>query len=305
MFYLAKPLFNKIIFCISCICILLRINCIAQNKNIESDLMEIIRPFKGKVGVAIKHLKTNEQININAYDKYPMQSVYKLPLAMAVFNQIDMGKWDLDQKMNLKKSDLLPNTHSPLKEKYPNGNPTITLREIIEKTVAESDNNGCDYLFRLLGGCKKANSFVKKFQNSGINIVFTEEEMHKDTAAQYSNFAQPIALNNLISEFYKGKILSKKSTKALWSILVKTITAPNRIKGQLPKDIVVGHKSGWSGGDDRGFTNAINDTGIVILPNGDAFAITILIANTVEKSTTSDKLAAKITRLAFDHFNKI
>ncbi len=276
-------------------------NCLGQNPNIESDLLKLIKPFKGKVGISITNINTNEKISINGNEKFPMQSVYKFPLAIAVFDQIDKGNLKLDQKMTLDKSDLLPNTHSPLRQKYPQGT-DITLKEIIEKTVSESDNNGCDYLFRLLGGCKKVNTFIKKHVASGINIVFTEEEMHKDSTTQYTNYAQPAALNTLLVKFYTGKILSKNSKASLWEMLTETKTAPNRIKGLLPKGTLVGHKSGWSGGDDRGFTNAINDVGIVILPNGTAFAITILISDTFEKSEKSDELSSKISKIAFDHF---
>lgn len=279
-------------------------SCSAQNLNIETDLLNLIRPFNGKVGVSILNLKTNEKISINGNEKFPMQSVYKFPLAIAVFDQIDKGKLKLDQKMNLKKSDLLPETHSPLREKYPNGNSSITLKEILEKTVSESDNNGCDFQFRLLGGCKVVDNFVKTLGINNINIVGTEDEMHKDTVMQYKNYATPEAMTVLLDQFYNQKTLSKSSTDALWKMLTETISAPNRIKAGLPKGIIYGHKSGWSGGDDRGFTNAINDAGIFILPNGDAVAITIFISNTPEKSVKSDELAAKITKLAYEHFLK-
>jgi beta-lactamase class A len=277
-------------------------SCSAQNPNIETDLLNLVRPFKGKVGISVLNLKTNEKISINGNEKFPMQSVYKFPLAIAVFDQIDKGKLKLDQKMELKKSDLLPNTHSPLREKYPNGNPSITLKEILEKTVSESDNNGCDFQFRLLGGCKVVNDFVKTLEINNINIVGTEEEMHKDTVVQYKNYATPEAMTTLLAQFYNQKTLSKSSTEALWKMLTETISAPNRIKAGLPKGTVYGHKSGWSGGDDRGFTNAINDAGIFILPNGDAVAITIFISDTPEKSVKSDELAAKLSKLAYEHF---
>jgi beta-lactamase class A len=277
-------------------------SCSAQNPNIETDLLNLVRPFKGKVGISILNLKTNEKISINGNEKFPMQSVYKFPLAIAVFDQIDKGKLKLDQKMELKKSDLLPNTHSPLREKYPNENSSITLKEILEKTVSESDNNGCDFQFRLLGGCKVVDDFVKTLGISNINIVGTEEEMHKDTVMQYKNYATPEAITALLDQFYNQKTLSKSSTEALWKMLTETISAPNRIKAGLPKGTIYGHKSGWSGGDDRGFTNAINDAGLFILPNGDAVAITIFISNTPEKSAISDELAAKISKLAYEHF---
>ncbi len=277
---------------------------ISQNNNIETDLISVVKQFKGKVGVAITNLSTNEKIFMNNKEKYPMQSVYKFHLALAVFDQIDKGKWTLDQKMSLKKSDLLPNTHSPLRDKYPEGNNSISLKEIIENTVSMSDNNGCDFQFRLMGGCKKVNEFIKKQVKTGINIAFTEEDMHKDSQAQYVNYATPEAMNELLVKFYQNKILSKSSTAALWKMMVETSTGPNRLKGNLPKSAILGHKTGWSGSDEKGFTRAINDAGIVILPNGNAFAITVFISDTFEKIEQSDELASKICKIAYDHFTK-
>jgi beta-lactamase class A len=265
--------------------------------------LQLIKPFRGTVGLAAKNLKTNEQIYLNEKGKFPMQSVFKFPLALAVFDQIDKGKLDLNQKFNLKPSDLLPGTHSPLREKYPNGKKDISLYELLYNTVSLSDNNGCDFLFRLMGGCKKVNSYIQKHQKTGINIANNEAEMHQDSAYQYINYAKPEAMNALFEKFFEGKILSQKSKKELWKMLTETPTAPNRIRGKLPKNTVVGHKSGWSGGDDKGYTNAINDTGIIILPNGTAIAITIFIKDTYEKSAQSDELAAKISLRLYDHFN--
>lgn len=274
----------------------------SQKDLLISKINELIAPFPGKVGLSVKLVNSSEKISINASKPFPMQSVYKFPLAVAVFQQIDKGKYSLDQTFNLKKSDLLPNTHSPLREKYPEGKAAISLQELLEKTVSESDNNGCDYLFRLMGGCKAVHGMIAKYQPKGINIAFTEEEMHHDSLAQYTNYAQPLAMTAFLEKFYQSKILSKQSTQALWKMMVETSTAPNRMKGLLPAGTVVGHKSGWSGGDDRGFTNAINDVGIIILPNGKALAISIFISDTTVKSTESDKLAAKITKLVYDYF---
>jgi beta-lactamase class A len=295
-----KILFNCVL------CFFLIVNTVlAQNKaTVKANLAQLVAAFDGRVGVVFENINTGQVFKINANNKFPMQSVYKLPLAMAVLDQIDNGKLRLDQKCSLKPSDLLPNTHSPLRDTYPKGTDDISLQEIVAYTVARSDNNGCDYLFRLLGGCQNVNNYIKKFQKKGINIGFTEEEMHSDTAAQYANFATPNTINALLIKFVKGNILKKQSTELLWNILVATTTAPNRMKGLLPKNTVVGHKSGWSGGDDRGYTNAINDVGIVVLPNGQKMAVSIFIADTKAQSIESDMLAAKLTKLAFDYFNK-
>ena len=49
----------------------------------------------------------------------------------------------------------MPNTWSPLREKYGQGNVSVSLAEILSYTVSLSDNNCCDILFRLVGGPSK------------------------------------------------------------------------------------------------------------------------------------------------------
>jgi hypothetical protein len=40
---------------------------------------------------------------------------------LAVLSKVDSGQLNLNQEIYVKKTDLLPNTWSPLREKYPNG----------------------------------------------------------------------------------------------------------------------------------------------------------------------------------------
>jgi beta-lactamase class A len=268
----------------------------------QAEISKMAAAFNGKVGISVLNIKTGERINVNENQRFPMQSVYKFPLAITVFDQIDKGKLQLDQKMNLSKADLLPDTHSPLREAYPEGKANITLREIIERTVAQSDNNGCDYLFRLLGGVKPVDDFVKNLGVKDINIVGTEAQMHSDVKVQYANYSTPMAMTTLFEKFYKQKTLSKSSTKELWKILVSTTTAANRVRGNLPKETIFGHKSGWSGGDDKGFTEAINDAGILLLPDGTPIVISFFISETPVKSVETDKFTAKVSRIVYDYF---
>ncbi|MBA4053785.1 MAG: class A beta-lactamase, partial [Marivirga sp.] len=77
-------------------------------------------------------LESGDTIIINGKKQFPMQSVYKFPVAMAVLHQVDQGKLSLNQKIHVAKNDLLPNTWSPLREKYPSGNVEVPLSEILE-----------------------------------------------------------------------------------------------------------------------------------------------------------------------------
>ncbi|WP_425593379.1 hypothetical protein [Aquimarina algiphila] len=63
-----------------------------------------------------------------------MQSVFKFPISLTILTEIDKDNFSLDQKNNIKKSELLPGLWSPIRKKYPEGG-ILTIAEILEYTV--------------------------------------------------------------------------------------------------------------------------------------------------------------------------
>ncbi|MCK9211090.1 MAG: class A beta-lactamase, subclass A2 [Ignavibacteriaceae bacterium] len=276
------------------------VNVFAQKDTLRTKIEHIIEVAKGNVGVAIISLGNNDTLTINGDSKFPMQSVYKFPLALAVLDKVDKGILSLDQKIFVKKEELLPNTWSPLREKYPEGNVNITLDELLTYTVSVSDNNGCDILFRLLGGPKIVNGYIHNLGITNIAVAATEEEMHKDGKVQFSNWCTPYAMGQLLSLFYHNKILSTKNGKYLMQIMVKTSTGTKRIKGLLPTGTIVAHKTGSSGSNEAGVIGALNDVGIVTLPNGNHFVIVVFISNSTAEEAVCENVIAKVTKAVWD-----
>lgn len=274
----------------------------AQIESSRTKIAEIIEVAQGRVGVAIVGLENFDTLTFNDKYCYPMQSVFKFPLALAVLSETDKGILTLDQKIHLKKTDLLPNTWSPLREKYPIGNVDITLRELLIYTVSESDNNGCDILFRLMGGPVQVNQFIHNLGISEMAIAATEEEMHKDWNVQYRNWTTPSAMAQLLCKFESDSILSSKSKDFLWSIMESTVTGPGRIKGKLPAGTLVAHKTGSSGSDDESIAAATNDVGIITLPNGNHLVIVVLVSDSSDDEKSRDEIIANVAKLAWDAY---
>ncbi len=89
---------------------------------LEKKIAEIAADAKGKVGVAAVLLETGESAGLNADQHFPMQSVYKLPIAMAVMEQVRLGKLDLEEQIGVTKDDFVRvGQHSPLRDKNPDG----------------------------------------------------------------------------------------------------------------------------------------------------------------------------------------
>lgn len=271
----------------------------AQKTDLRHEISNLAKAVDGQVGIAVMNLTTKDTLLYNVHGIFPMQSVYKFPLALAVLDQVDRKKLSLNQKIKLTERDLLPDTWSPLRDKYKPGD-AITLEEVLMYTVTHSDNNGCDMLFRLLKGPKNVDRYVKKLGVSEIAIAATEEEMHADWDTQFTNWCKPRAMLRLLELFYDGKLLSDSSQKLLWRMMAETSTGPNRIKGLLPKGTEVLHRTGLGNTNAQGITGAVNDVGIVRLPDGRYFAIVVYIGRVKGQIPDIEEKIAEIAKVVYE-----
>lgn len=279
--------------------LLLTLQGTAQKKVDRNKLDEITKTAHGHVGMAMLSLEDGDTMSLNGHDRFPMQSVFKLPLAMAVLDQVDKGKFALDQIIHIRKEELLPNTWSPIRDKFPRGT-DMKLKDILAYTVSQSDNNGCDLLFRLVGGTAVVDKYIHGLGIDSIAIKATEEQMAKAWDVQYTNWSSPMAMLQILKKVHSGTALSKVSNDFLLKIMKETTTGPNRMRGLLPKDAVVAHKTGTSGTNAAGLAAATNDVGIVTLPNGKHYAITVFVSNSKAAETTRDGVIAQLTHLFWD-----
>jgi len=281
-------------------------NTVAQtNTTLQQQVQAIVSGKNALVGVEIVGPDGKAIVSLNSEQHYPMQSVFKFHIALVVLSEIDKGKLALDQPIKIQKEELLPGLYSPLREKYPNGG-TLPLSKILSYTVSLSDNVGCDVLLRLVGGPNVVEDYFKKNIGHAISIKLNEEQQQEDWDLQFQNWTTPQAANKTLASFYynKPQLLSKKSHDFLWQLMRETETGPRRIKGLLPKNTIVAHKTGTSGVNKKGMMAAVNDIGVVFLPNGKLFFISVFVTNTTENEATNEKIIAAIAKAAWDHFTK-
>lgn len=277
----------------------------AQSKtDLQRKIQQIVADKQAAVGVSIIGNNGKDQISVNGKRHFPLQSVFKFHIALLVLSEIDKGKFSLDQKIEIPKKDLLPGLYSPIRDKYPEG-ATLTIAEILEYTVSVSDNVGCDVLLRLLGGPQTVENYFVKNKFSDISIKLNEETQQSNWDLQFQNWTTPKAATAVLSAFYYNKksLLSQKSYDFIWKTMRETSTGVKRIKGQLPAETVVAHKTGTSGTNKTtGIAAAVNDIGVVFLPNGQHFFISIFVTDSKENADTNEKIIADIAKAAWDHF---
>ena len=279
----------------------------AQTTNsLRQKIQYIISTKNAVVGVAVISDDKKDTLSFSGERHFPLQSVFKFHIALAVLSEIDKGKFSLDQKIEIKKKDLLSDLYSPIRDKFPNGT-TLSIAEILKYTVSQSDNVGCDILLRLIGGPQMVEKYFESNHFKDISIKINEETQQANWELQFKNWTTPKAANEVLQSFYnnKNKLLSKKSHTFIWEVMKATETGKKRLKGQLPENTIVAHKTGTSGTNKDGLTSAVNDIGVVFLPNGHHYFISIFVTNSTENADTNEKIIADISKATWDYFTLI
>lgn len=285
----------------------------------------------GIVGVSAIHIESGRRVSINGDTRFPMASVYKLPIALQLLHKVDRGELRLNDSITLSAHDFRPG-HSPIFEFANNKPVTLTLERLLELMLGESDNSASDTLLRLAGGPGAVTSRMQSLGITGINVSRPEGQLilnhrgvrelppesewtmalldslsakateaeREAAAAAYPNdprdTSTPDGMAELLVRAHRRDVLEPASMDRLLRIMTATQAGPARLKGLLPVGTIVAHKTGTMG-------STTNDVGIVTLP-GDAghIAIAVFVKASTKDVPERERVIAEIARTVYDFF---
>ena len=202
----------------------------------EPSVQAIVEPAGGTVGFAAVELGSGRSLGLRQDERFPMQSVFKLPIAIEVLRQVDEGKIDLDREILLGADDARAGVTTIAVPSR------MTVRKLLEAMVVSSDNVACDRLLALVGGPRAVDARMRGLGIEGITIRFSEREM---TVGKGDNTATPAAAVALLVRMARQRLgLLPASAQHLEDLLLQVGTGAKRIKGALPLGTSVAHKSG-------------------------------------------------------------
>ncbi len=266
---------------------------------LQAKIAHIAQATHGPVGAAVLLVEGGRGVTLHGEQHFPMQSVYKLPIGMAILHQVDLGTLRLNQPVQIRPNDLAPSSrYSPIRDKYPRG-AQMTVSALLDATVRVSDGTASDVLMTLAGGPEQVTAYVRGLGISGMRVATTEKAMAQNEQVQYQNWATPEAMAALLRALQQGRGISPSNRHLLLGLMLGSTTGPHQIKGLLPPGTVVAHKTGGSG-TVHGLTRATNDAGLVTLPDGRHLALVVFVSDTKADTATRDAVIAKIARAAWD-----
>ncbi len=218
----------------------LRADLRAYVKNADAD--------SATLGVYFEYLGSGSSIGVNDTETFATASLIKVPVVMAVYKEIENGRLNLDQQVTITTGDL--DEHSG--QLYKRGSGTqLTLREIIELTLVESDNTAFTMLLRLVGGDNLTQVY------NALDVVRTvEEKQLKITPKHYAS---------IIRSLFLSSYLTRQSSSEILSILTRT-SQRDLLQSGVPENIKVAHKYGLVVDDINSDNDTLSDCGIIYVP---------------------------------------
>lgn len=283
---------------------------VKRDTELERAFAEIAKDSQGRVGVYARVIETGESAELNADERFAMQSVVKVPISMAILRQVEEGKLRLDEKVAFGKDELVPSgMHSPLKDKNPNGGEAV-LEEMIRLASSDSDGTAADVLQRVAGGAEGVNAYLDSVGVEAMKVTYTHKEFSNNIERQTANWTTPKGAAALLEKLHEastadaaeGRALTKPHADLLLRFMTETWTGANRLKGMLPPGTVIAHKTGSSGTFD-GLTPTANDVGIITTPSGRRILIAVLVGDSRADEKTRDAVIARIAKAAWDKWS--
>jgi beta-lactamase class A len=237
-------------------------------------------------GVFIVDLDTGGYLDLGSQTTLPAASTIKLPILVALFQDVDEGKVRLDETLTLQ-SEMIATGSGDLQYK-PVGT-KLTVLELATKMIAISDNTATNILIARLGG---AEALSQRFRSWGLTKTVLRNVLPDLNG---TNLTTPQELTTLMSMVHQGQLVSLRSRDRILDIMRR-----NQIDTLLPQGLgpgaIIAHKTGNIG-------TLLADVGLVNMPTGKSYIICVMVKRPFDDSSAQD-LIRKISQTTYNYFNQ-
>lgn len=236
-------------------------------------------------GVFFVDLDNGAYLDMNGNNTFSAASTIKVPILIALFQEVDAGKIRLDEPLTMQ-AEYVAEGSGDMQDR-PVGT-QYTVLETARKMITISDNTATNMLIARLGG---QNVLNQRFQSWGLASTQIQNFLPD---IQGTNTTSPKDLVYLMAMVEKGGLLSLRSRDRVLDIMQATENNSLLPQG-LGDDATIAHKTGNIG-------SVLADTGIVDMPNGKRYLASVIVKRPHDDPGASE-LIRQISQAAYQSFS--
>lgn len=290
---------------------------------LEDIIVKAGEKFEGRLGISIKHLATGESASFNGDELFPTASVFKVPVIVELYRQVDAGRMNLDEKIVIVERDLVPG--SGILKVLSEGL-TLSIRDLIELMMVLSDNTATDLLTERVG-LDNVNATLRDlglgktrvvadcrdilFDLIGLDDVPDGEKtlnLYSEKAGQSTGGASwslgiedndvttPDEMTRLLEMIVRGKAASRESCDAILDTMRHCQTGGYRIPKYLPRsELTLARKTGSLPG-------IRNDCAVITFRESGETYILSCFTREAKDVYASEQVIADVSKHVYDYF---
>ena len=266
-----------------------------QNQDLAVKLNNLVKDFRGDVGIYVHNLKSCETVEINADTLFPTASMIKVSIMLKIFDMIEQGILDYDSTLTWYADSINYPFEYGILSSFQDGK-TINLDEVVSLMITYSDNHAALWCQKMAGG-KAINEWLagNGFVNTRMN---SRTEGRQGDWEKYGwGQTTPKEMAGLLVLIREGKAVSLAASEKMYRFLTR-IYWNNEALSQIPPYIQAASKQGAV---DESRSEAV----LVNAPSGD-YVFCVITNNQKDASWGHDNegfvLIRNVSRLLWEHY---
>lgn len=245
----------------------------------------------GRMGVAVVGSTGDLLVGYRSDERFAMCSTFKTLLAADVLHKVDRRRLSLKKRIIYGPGELqeyAPAAKAKFDDKRNRG--VMTVAELAEAAVVQSDNSAANLLLGQLGGPEEVTRFARSLGDMTTRLDRNEPTLNENGLGDERDTTSPVAMAKLTQKVTIGPTLRPTSRQKLVNWMIESPTGAERIRAGLPTTWKAGSKTGTCG-------NAYNDVAVAWDSHGYPMVVAVYLDRPTKTGSDANKIIADVARL--------
>jgi beta-lactamase class A len=265
---------------------------------LAATLDSLVRGFGGTVGVYVRHLPTGAGAVINPDSVFPTASLVKVPILLALYDQVAQGRLDLDARVPYPDTLNYRYVEATDVAGYMVAGDTLPLSELAFLMLTVSDNVASLWIQALVGGGAAVNEWLAAhgFEHTRVNSRTPGRE---DARGRYGwGQTTPREIAEALVMIREGRAVSPRASDEMYRLLTRTYWDDLALS-QIPPTVQAASK--------QGFVDRSRSEVLLVNAAGGDYVLAIITKDQADESYGADneghRLIRAVSRAVYQHFN--
>jgi beta-lactamase class A len=266
----------------------------SRTDSIQEKLAQLETSLGARIGVSALNTAYNTRIQYRADELFPFCSTGKIMTAAAILQRSEHDPAVLQKHISYDQADVDKSGYAIITKQHVVGG--MSIAELCQAMLDYSDNTAMNLLTEFLGGPAAITAYARSIQDNTFRLDRMEPDLNSAIPGDMRDTTTPAAMGKSLQRLTMGDALAPPQREQLVTWLKNNTTGDLKIRAGVPKDWVVGDKTG------SGAYGTTNDIGVIWPPKCQPIVLVIYLTHDKKDAKKPDETIATITQMVINEF---